>query len=193
MKCIALTGGIACGKSTLAGMLADRGCDVLDTDAVVHALEAPGGAGVEPIVAAFGAAARAADGGIARAWLGRVVCADPAARMRLNAIVHPLVRSVLERWRSEPCERLRVAVVPLLFEVGWDAGWDAVVCVACRPGEQMRRLLARGLPEDEARAWMAAQMPLDEKMRRADRVVWNDADPAALRREAERLIEEWSA
>lgn len=174
-------------------MLSDLGCAVLDTDQVVHALEAPGGAGVAPIVAVFGVEARAADGGIDRAWLGRLVFADAAARTRLNAIVHPLVRRALDRWRAQPGGSLRVAVVPLLFEVGWEAGWDEVVCVACLPGEQLRRLMARGLTEEDARSRMAAQMPLDEKMRRADRIVWNDADPAALRRDAERLLLEWSA
>ena len=193
MKRIALTGGIACGKSTLAGMLAELGCRVADADAIVHTLEAPGGEAIGPLVAAFGPAARQDDGGIDRAWLGRLVFSDPVARARLNAIVHPLVREALARWQLSAGGDVQVAVVPLLFEAGWEHGWDAVVCVACRAETQLRRLTARGLTAAEARARLAAQMPVEEKVRRADRVVWNDGDPAALRREAERLLEEWSA
>ena len=193
MKRIALTGGIACGKSTLADFLSELGCDVLDTDALVHALEAPGGAAVAPIVAAFGSEMLAADNGIDRRRLGQVVFADEAARLRLNRMVHPLVKTALARWLQAPGDQPKVAVVPLLFEVGWEGGgWDAVVCVACADAEQQRRLRARGLPEAEARARVAAQLPLDEKVRRASHVVWNNGDLQALRREAVRLADEWA-
>ena len=192
MKRIALTGGIACGKSTLADLLSEGGCEVLDTDALVHALEAAGGAAVAPIVAAFGTGVQAADGGIDRLRLGQHVFTDDAARLRLNGIVHPLVRSELTRWLAIPARLPKVAVIPLLFEVGWDAGWDAVVCVACLEAEQLRRLRARGLSEAAARARIAAQLPLAEKVRRASQVVWNDGDLNALRREALRLMDEWA-
>ena len=192
MKRFALTGGIGCGKSALAAFLSERGCDVLDTDALVHALEAPGGAAVPPIVAAFGADMRAPDGGIDRRRLGQAVFADERARLRLNGIVHPLVQQELARWLAAPGKFPKVAVIPLLFEVGWEGNWDAVVCVACAPQVQMRRLQARGLSETEACARLAAQWPLADKVRRASRVVWNDGDLAALRREAARLMDEWS-
>ena len=192
MKRIALTGGIACGKSTFAGLLAEGGCDVLDTDALAHALEAPGGAAVSSVVAAFGPEMRAADGGIDRVRLGQLVFADEAARLRLNGILHPLIEKDLARWLAAPGARPRVAVIPLLFEGGWEAGWDVVVCVACAAAEQLRRLQARGLSEDAARARLAAQLPLADKVRRAGYVVWNDGDLNALRREARRLTEEWA-
>ena len=86
---------------------------------------------------------------------------------------------------------IKVAIIPLLFEVGWDVGWDSVVCVACAEAEQMRRLQVRGLSEADARARLAAQLPLAEKVRRATRVVWNDGSLEALQREAVRLMEEW--
>jgi dephospho-CoA kinase len=191
MKRIALTGGIACGKSELAGCLSDLGCDVLDTDAVVHALEAPGGAAVPLLVEAFGAVVRDAAGGIDRRQLGARVFADQAARQRLNAIVHPLVRKELRRWLAEGGDRPKVAVIPLLFEVGWEGDWDAIVCVACSEVEQRRRLQARGLSADEAQARLAAQMPQDEKIRRSGRTVWNDGTREDLRREAGRLMGEW--
>jgi dephospho-CoA kinase len=192
MKRIALTGGIACGKSTLAGFLAEGGCAVLDTDLLTHALEGPGGRAVAPVVAAFGTAMQAPDGGVDRARLGALVFRDAEARMRLNRIVHPLIREELEAWLRQPSGQPRVAVVPLLFEVGWDAEWDDIVCVACAPEEQLRRLQARGLSEEAARARVAAQMPLAEKVRRATRVVWNDGDRDALRKAADRLMDEWS-
>ena len=191
MKRIALTGGIACGKSTLAGYLNELGCEVLDTDAVVHAMEAPGGEAVAPILAAFGAGVQAEDGGIDRKRLGERVFADAAARERLNGILHPRVQATMERWLNEPADRPRVVVVPLLFEVGWDAGWDAVVCVVCPAEEQLRRLRDRGLTDVEARARIDAQLPIEEKRRRASVVVDNTGDRVALRREALRLMREF--
>jgi len=190
-KRIALTGGIACGKSTLAGFLEERGCDVLDADAVVHALEAPGGAAVTRLVEAFGPEVRDRDGGIDRRRLGEIVFADEACRLRVNRILHPLVKEELARWLRKPAQGPKVAVIPLLFEVGWDGEWDEVVCVACTGAEQLRRLRARGLNAEEANRRLAAQMPLAEKERRAGRVVRNDGDREALRNEAARLVKEW--
>jgi dephospho-CoA kinase len=192
MKRIALTGGIACGKSTLAGFLSELGCEVLDTDAVTHAMESPGGEAVGPILAAFGPGVRGGDGGIDRKRLGRLVFDDPAAREKLNGILHPRVRSVMDRWLREPSGGPRVAIVPLLFEAGWDEGWDAVVCVTCSAAEQVRRLRDRGLTEEEARSRMEAQLPVEVKMRRASHVVDNSAGSDALRREAQRLMQEFS-
>jgi dephospho-CoA kinase len=192
MKLIALTGGIACGKSALASFLSAGGCEVFDTDVVTHALEAPGGHAVAPIVAAFGPVVRAPDGSIDRLRLGEAVFQDEGARRRLNGIVHPLIRAELDEWLQQPGERPKVAVIPLLFEVGWDTGWDAIVCVACAAAEQLRRLQTRGLSAAAAQARVVAQMALDEKVRRSTHVVWNDGDREALRSAADRLIDEWS-
>jgi len=173
--------------------LADLGCEVLDADEVVHRLEAPGGRAVPAIVGAFGAGMIGADGAVRREALGSVVFSDPVQRERLNAIVHPLVREELDAWfRSASTGKLRFAVIPLLFEVGWRDGWDAVVCLACRAPEQMRRLRQRGLTEEEAAARIGAQLPIGEKARLADRVVWNDGSLEALRREAEHLVRDLS-
>jgi dephospho-CoA kinase len=188
MKRIALTGGVGCGKSTLARFLVEQGCEVLDADDVVHQLESSGGAAVTPILKTFGPSVLAIGGGIDRPKLGRIVFADPDARTRLNAIVHPLAKQVMEEWLRKPDARLRVAVVPLLFEAGWAQGWDAIICMACQEAEQVRRLIARGLTEADARARIAAQMPLAEKIQKADRTIWNDADEGALRHEAVRLL-----
>ena len=192
MKRIALTGGIACGKSALAGFLSRYGCDVLDADAQVHALEAAGGAAVESIVAAFGPDVLAADGGIDRTALGKRVFANEAARLRLNGIVHPLVRAELDRWLDLPGQQPKIAMIPLLFETGWVQGWDAIVCVACAEAEQIRRLQTRGLSVAAACARLASQLPLNEKVRRASHVVWNDGDLPALQHAAKQLMDEWA-
>lgn len=193
MKLIAITGGIACGKSTVAAWLPEWGGEVFDTDRATHELEAPGGEAVAPLTAAFGPAVRDARGGIDRRRLGRLVFGDAAARERLNAIVHPLVAGRLRRWLASPPlagTRFRAVLVPLLHEAGWEQGpWDAVVAVVCREEEQLRRLMARGLTAEEARARLAAQMPGEEKARRADAVIRNDGDMEALRAEARRVFE----
>ncbi|MDD5705537.1 MAG: dephospho-CoA kinase [Kiritimatiellae bacterium] len=185
MKLIAITGGIACGKSTVAAWLPEWGGAVLDTDAVVHGLEGPGGEAVEPLLAAFGDELRDGAGGIDRRRLGSMVFADGDALARLNAIVHPLVAERMAAWlrrRTPAGTRFRAVLIPLLYEVGWsEPRWDAVVAVVCREQEQIRRLQARGLTAEEARERLSAQMACDEKARRADYVIRNDGDIAALR------------
>jgi len=193
MKRIAVTGGIACGKSTFAELLGQLGCDVWDADAAVHVLEAPGGAGVGPIVDTFGKLVRAPDGGIDRQKLGQLVFSDAPARARLNAILHPLAHVAMRQWMLNSKKELRVAVVPLFFEAGWDAdGWDLVVCVACRIEEQERRLMARGFSKRDAQERMAAQMPLQDKISRSDCVVWNDSSIEALRQNAKQWMQAWT-
>lgn len=190
---LAITGGIACGKSTFARCLADLGCEVLDADDVVHWLEAPGGCAVPMILEAFGPTVIASDGGVCRELLGRLVFADPLARQRLNGIIHPMVRAKLDDWfQRAPEGRLQFAVVPLLFEVSWGEEWDLIVCIACHAAEQARRLMARGFTAEEAAGRMRAQWPIEEKARVSDRVIWNDDSVESLRREAEHLVRDLS-
>ena len=193
IKRFAITGGIACGKSTVAAWLPRWGGSVLDADAIAHALEAPGGAAVGPIRAAFGSGVVRDDGAVDREALGRIVFRDPAALAVLNALVHPLVRQRITAWLKEPAAadvRFRAVVVPLLFEAGWDtAGWDAVVAIVSDEAEQVRRLEARGLDAAEARRRLAAQMSCSEKARRADYVIWNNGTVEDLRDAARRLFQ----
>ncbi len=189
-----LTGGIACGKSTAEACFRACGCAVLDADAVVRALEAPGGAAVGAVAAAFGAGMVGADGGVDRRALGALVFGDAAARARLEGIVLPLVRREAEAWLAGlPAEALAVFSAATLYEQGWDLGWRGVVCVMASEATQVRRLMgARGLTMAEARARLAAQMPPAEKARRADWVLDNDSDDLpALRRQVERLVARW--
>lgn len=163
---VGLTGGIACGKSHVLRRLAARGLATLDLDAVAHALMAPGGAAYEDVVAAFGRGILAPGGAIDRKALGARVFGDAAARVRLDALVHPRVRAEEARWAAAFAGRPGVLVTDaaLLVEAGAHLRFDRLVVVHCDPEEQMRRLRARdGLDERVARTRVEAQMPLAEK------------------------------
>lgn len=185
---VAITGGIACGKSLFSQTLRRLGAELLDADDVVHRLEAPGGEAVPALVRLFGASVLGKDGGIDRAVLGERVFSDPAALRRLNAAVHPLARQILQTWSEEPADRIRIAVIPLLFEAGWIDDWDVIICLASSEALQRERLMrSRGLTDEQARRRIAAQMPVAEKAARSHLVVHNDADAEALAREAEQV------
>ena len=172
---IAITGGIACGKSSVATWLAGRSVPVVEADEVGHEVMARGGDVHAGVVAAFGTAILRPDGEIDRGVLGRMVFADGAKRAQLNALTHATIMRRLRGWveAAPPGTAAVAAVIPLLYEVGDESRWDVVVCVAAPETEQMRRLSGRGLSEDEGRARLAAQMPLVDKIERADYVIYN--------------------
>ena len=180
--CVALTGGIACGKSTVADCWRRCGAEVLDADAVAHGLLGAGGECVEAVANEFGPQVRAADGGIDRARLAPLVFGDESARERLNALVHPAVVRRMRTWAAEVRRdgRLGVAVIPLLYEAGLEQDWDAVVCVASDEQNILERLAGRGLTPEEARARIASQWPVREKAVRADHVIDNNGSLAEL-------------
>lgn len=185
---IALTGGIACGKSTLAKFLRELGIRLLDADDVVHELEAPNGLAVEAIVARFGESVRAADGGIDRRALAGIVFSDPIARTDLEAILFPLVRSRLLDFVAEPSSEFRISVIPLLFESHWESDYDTIIAIASPECQQIDRMVStRGYTRAEAEARLAAQMSVSEKARRSDFVVKNDSTPEHLKEEARRV------
>jgi dephospho-CoA kinase len=170
MKTIGLTGSIAMGKSTAAGLFRRLGVPVHDADASIHALLAKGGAGVAPVAAAFPGVER--DGTIDRAKLGQAVFADPSALARLEAILHPLAararEAFLARHRRNRTKRV-VLDVPLLFETGGERRCDTVVVVSASATLQRLRALARpGMTEAKLAAILARQMPDRLKRRRAD-------------------------
>lgn|SRR5262249_12018076 len=175
---IALTGGIATGKSYVLERFRQRGVPCLDSDALVHSVQAAGTEATAAIAARFGDDVLAADGSVDRAKLGPIVFADPAARRDLEAIVHPAVyRAIAAGVRAfELTGRYPFAVVdvPLLFETGAEKTFDRVVVTACPPAVQVARLVRRGLSEQAARQRLAAQWPTDEKTARADFVVTTD-------------------
>jgi dephospho-CoA kinase len=188
---LAITGGIACGKTETGRILSAEGFKVLDCDFLAHELMAAGRPVFQAVVDFFGADVLAADGEIDRVLLGRRVFSDPVARAELNRLTHPAVLETARRWRQECIESGEDAavLVPLLFETGWTDGWDAVVCLTATEEEVFRRLEQRGLSRDEARRRIAAQWPLHEKAARAEIVIENNETPEALRRRVLEMVE----
>ena len=195
MKIIGLTGGIACGKSTVSKALRALGAAIIDADALAHRLSRPNQPLFNAYVARFGQEIVTADGTLDRSALARLVFADPAVRAEVDAIAHPLIRTAAEEClRAAEREQKRAAVldVPLLFEAGWDALADEVWVVALPPEEQLMRLLARDrtMSAGEAQARIAAQMPLAEKCARADVVIDNSRTKEETRKYIEKLWKE---
>ena len=186
---IALTGGIACGKSLFAKFLRELGIHVLDADDVVHELEAPGGAAVSALVARFGKEILAPDGGINRPALAARVFSDPAARADLESIVFPLVRSRMTGGSGVSPLQITIHVIPLLFESHWETDYDILLCIASPVDLQISRMMsARGYSRAHAEARLAAQWPVVEKAARCHYTVMNDSTPEHLRDEAKRLV-----
>jgi dephospho-CoA kinase len=198
---VGLTGGIGSGKSTVAAMLEKLGATVVDADAIVHELQAPGAPLLGEIAAAFGPEVIDAEGALDREALGSIVFRDPEARERLNRIVHPKVGAEFAR-RLAAAREARVPLIvldiPLLFEAR-KAGsggasampFDAVVLVWVPRETQVQRQLSRdGHTRDEAERRIAAQMPLDEKRSLADHVIDNSGSLAETERQVRALYEE---
>lgn len=197
MKVIGLTGGIASGKTTVANLLAKHGGALIDADLVAREVVEPGEPALSEIAQAFGSAVIGPDGRLDRASLARIVFADDASRERLNAIVHPRVRERMtarlqELSHASPRPPFAVLVVPLLLESPHDWGVDQIWVVALPEEVQLARLMRRdGLSEEAAWARIRSQMPLSEKLTKADRVISTEGSPeeveeavvALLRRE----------
>jgi dephospho-CoA kinase len=190
---VALTGGIASGKSHVLAAFAAREVPTIDADLLAHAVVAAGTPAAQAIERRFGRDVVGADGEINRRKLGGVVFNDANARRDLEAIVHPAVYSAIRRWfemlpASTP---LAVADIPLLYETGHERDFDVVVVAACEPDEQIRRVMTRdGLTEAEARSRVAAQLPIGEKVSRADYVVWTTGTHEATSKRVGEVAEE---
>jgi dephospho-CoA kinase len=175
---VALTGGIATGKSYVLEQFRRRGVPCLDADVLAHGVTAAGTEATAAIAARFGAGILAPDGSVDRATLGPIVFGDPSARRELEAIVHPAVyRAVAAGVRAFELigtDPFVVVDVPLLYETGAEKDFDRVVVATCSPETQLARLRERGLSEDAARQRVAAQWPAEQKASRADFVVNTD-------------------
>jgi dephospho-CoA kinase len=184
---VGLTGGIGSGKSDVTRRLAALGAYVVDADVLAREVVEPGTPGLAAVAAEFGAEVLRPDGSLDRDRLGAIVFADPAARARLNAIVHPLVgAATVERFAAAPADAIVVHDVPLLVEVGLAAAYDVVLVVAATPETQGSRLVrARGMSADEARSRIAAQAPLADKLAVADFVITNDGSLDDLDRQVQ--------
>jgi dephospho-CoA kinase len=172
---VALTGGIATGKSYVLEQFRRRGVPCLDADSLAHGVMAAGTEATAAIALRFGPSVLAADGSVDRTKLGPIVFADPAARLDLEALVHPAVyRAITAGLRAVElldAPPLAVVDVPLLYESGHADDFDRVVVASCPPEMQLARLLERGLSEVEARQRLAAQWPTEDKARRATFVI----------------------
>lgn len=168
---LGLTGGIASGKSAVAAMLRELGFAVLDADSLAHKLVEPGQPAYEEVLREFGPAITDGQNRVDRAKLGALVFADRARLDRLNAIVHPRVAEAVLRqfaeWQREGTRDAAFVEAALLIESGIHQHLDGLVVAWSRPEQQLERLAARGLSEDEARRRIAAQMPVEEKLRYA--------------------------
>jgi dephospho-CoA kinase len=197
MMRVGLTGNVASGKSTVARLWREAGVPVVSADDLAREAVAPGTPGLARIREAFGDQVLAADGSLDRARMADLVFGDDEARARLEAIVHPVVWALRDGWtegRRAEGHPLVVAEIPLLFETGRAADFDVVVLVDAPSDVRLERLLRlRDLPEERARALMAAQMDPGAKRARADRVLDNDGDLASLRTSALALLDELRA
>lgn len=200
IKVLGLTGGVGMGKSTAAALLAKEGVTIVDTDVLARQLVEPGQPALAEIQRAFGPEVLAADGSLRRDVLARRVFSDPIARRTLEAVLHPRIRELwqmqLAEWRSTLEQSLASAdrgglfcvVIPLLFETHAEHEFDATVCLACSSATQHQRLSSRKWSADQITQRIQSQLPIDEKMARADYVVWNESSREILAAQLDRIL-----
>jgi dephospho-CoA kinase len=188
---VGLTGGIACGKSTVVAMLRERGIIVVEADPLAHELIEPGHLAYNDVVREFGKGVLKPDGTVDRAKLGAIVFADPGKLERLNQIVHPHVIDAAEQRLAELArqESSAVAIVEaaLLIEAGYSERFDRLIVAWCRPEQQRERLLARGLTPAQVEQRISAQMPIEQKRHLATDEIDCSASLEATRRQVEQL------
>jgi len=191
MKTYGLTGGVGMGKSAAADILRGFSVPVVDTDDIARRLVQPGEPALAEIQAAFGNEIVDADGRLRRSELARIIFADPAEREKLEAILHPRIRTAwlaqVESFRKNN-PPLAVVVVPLLFETRAESLFDKVVCVACSAASQQQRLLARGWDAEHIQQRLAAQWPVAVKIARADFVVWTEGSVEVHRQQWQQIL-----
>lgn len=191
-RLIGLTGGIASGKSAVADVLRQQGIEVINADQLAREVVQPGSAGLEQIVQRFGSQMLTPEGALDRKKVAEHVFGNRQALLDLNAIVHPRVAEALASRVQQLAQRnvhWACYEVPLLFENQLEDRLRPVILVATSQAAQLARLQARdNLSEEQARSRLQAQMPLEEKLAKADLVLWNDGDFEALRTQALELV-----
>ena len=195
MLLVGLTGGIGSGKSTVAELLARRGAVILSADAYAHEAVAAGTEGFRRVVELFGRRVVGPGGELDRAALAGIVFADADLRTSLEAVVHPAVRRRIAESIAAEADSDHVVVVdsPLLIETGAHTEFPIVVVVTASPQTQVARLVARGMDPDDARARLAAQIPMEDKAKLADVLLDNEGSPAELEAQVDRLWRDLSA
>jgi dephospho-CoA kinase len=190
MHLIGLTGGIGMGKSTAQRFLHEEGIPVIDTDELAHELVRPGQPALEEIRQAFGPE-YLTPAGLDRARMARLVFADGEARARLEAILHPRIRA---RWHEQAAawrhqgQPVAVVVIPLLYETGSERELQSVICVACSTATQRERLAPRGWSASQIEQRIAAQLPVEQKIARANFLVWTEGSLEVHRWQLRRVL-----
>jgi dephospho-CoA kinase len=192
MKRVALTGGIATGKSHVRAEFERLGIPTIDADKLARNAVADGSPGLEAVIKRFGRGVLDDTGALDRRKLGSIVFQDPVARRHLEDIIHPAVRNAIDSWFESLRDSTPVAIadIPLLFETGRQGEFDVVIVTACDPLTQIARVMARDdVSEAEARARVAAQLPIEEKVRRADHVINTDGSFEETNQQVRRVCE----
>ena len=192
MKRVALTGGIATGKTHVRAEFERLGVPTIDADTLAREAVAAGSPGLVAVIARFGADILDANGSLDRRKLGAIAFADPLARRDLERIIHPIVRAQTDAWFAslDAGQSFAVADIPLLYETGRDSDFDDVVVTACAEETQIRRVMHRdSVTEQEARQRLAAQLPTAEKVSRADYVINTDGSFEETNRQVRSVYE----
>ena len=193
---IALTGGIATGKSYVANKIKEAGVPIVDADVLAREVVAPGTPGLAAVRRRFGPDAVRRDGTMDRVRIAQIVFKDKRARLDLEAIVHPAVQKAIDEFFATLPKRTPFAVadIPLLFETGRDNQFNAVVVVACPRELQLRRLMERNkLSKDDAERRLNAQLPIDQKVKKATHVIRTEGTFEDTDRQVADLIKTLSA
>lgn len=194
---IALTGGIATGKSSVRAALEKLGVPTIDSDTLAREVVAAGTPGFTEVVQQFGRSVVAPSGELDRQRLAGIIFADPESRRTLEAIIHPRVREATDVWFAslDPVRHpFAVADIPLLYEVEREKDFDVVIVTAVDPATQVRRVVKRdGVSEVEAQKRLTAQLPIAEKVRRADYVIRTDGSVADTDKQVRRIVAALSA
>ncbi|EPH02637.1 dephospho-CoA kinase [Propionibacterium sp. oral taxon 192 str. F0372] len=186
---VALTGGIASGKSTVADLFADRGAVIIDSDLLAREVVEPGTEGLAEIIDRFGAGVLDGDGRLNRAGLGEIIFADETARQDLNQIIHPRVRARrTELIAAAPDDAVSISIIPLLVETGVRDRFAGIILVDLPVAEQLRRLMARNhMTADQAQARIRGQATRAERLAVADWVIDNSGTPGNLPHQVDRV------
>jgi dephospho-CoA kinase len=179
------------GKSTSGSLFRTRGIAVVDTDELARQVVEPGEPALEEVRKVFGEDIVGTDGRLRRGELAKRVFAEPAARLRLESILHPRIRQLwhaqVEAWRAEG-RAAAVVIIPLLFETKAEAELDATICVACSAASQRERLVARGWPAEQIAQRIEAQWPVEKKIALSDYVIWTEGEPELHAQQIDRVL-----
>jgi dephospho-CoA kinase len=190
MKVLGVTGGVGMGKSTCSDLLRQRGVAVIDTDQLARQIVEPGQPALVEVRDVFGAELLDDAGRLRRDLMAQRVFSDPVARQKLEAILHPRIRKLwqaqVKEWRMWQLP-LGVVIIPLLFETHAQTEFDAVICVACSAETQLARLRARGWPDQQIQQRIAAQWPVDQKIAKANYVIWTEGSLAVHAAQLDRI------